>query len=237
MQNRVVDLSLKLESSAVILLMVATCFAVTPAQLNNATVLNAYTRHLVQATQDMVRITDKAARVNEKEILSDHFIRVGRHLQLLNLNLDALEKTILGDEQGFITRDQSKEIDALQAKLVAMGFRGKMQHSTEASRRATLAKIKKYGLKNYIRLTGKVWEQTGTNYVSPYAKLNGRPMFLEVSVGNPILPIICGGDWLAESGDFAAMAGIALVIPGLEELAPFLGAASGFVWFWGSRFC
>jgi len=69
------SLSRKLQALAMVRLMIATtlCFAD-----NNTTVLNAYIRHAVVASQDLnSMIADKAGTVSEQARLAEHFIRGG----------------------------------------------------------------------------------------------------------------------------------------------------------------
>jgi hypothetical protein len=219
----------KFTALAIVFLMVSLSFADT----NNSTLLNAYTRHTVQASQDIAKmVTDKAGTVAEQQVLSDHFIRLGRHVGLLNANVAAVESAILANPNAFVNGDWSREIATVQAKLNALGFKGKVPNPNAISRAKTLANIKQYGLKGYLGVIGAALEQQGGTLVSPYSYYTSPLSHARLL---PSRMPVCD-EWAQVAGDMGAMAGIALLV-GQPELSAMFGGSAGFIWFYAFYIC
>lgn len=228
-----VVISRKLNALSMICLMVASTLWASTAT-DNKTLLNAYVRHAVQASQDVVTMTKQGLNTDvvKQQILSDHLIRMGRHLQLLNMNLDKIEQYIREHENEFVNGDWSQQLSALQSKLSSRGYRLKLRNPDSTTRSRSLEQIKKYGLKGYLQLIGVASEMQGSKWVSPYSYYTD-PMS-HAHVMPAILPL-CVYDWHFASDTFFAAAAITAAF-GQEPEALALGAFGG-VFFFVDAFC
>jgi hypothetical protein len=221
-------LPLKLQAAAMTLLMVATCFAAVPA---NTTLLQAYTRHAIQASQDLVRILPSPATTTSKAIASDHLIRLGRHIQSLNEHLDEVEKAILANQDRFVHGDWSQEIHLLQERLTRMGYKAKLVSPDAPHRARLLASIKQHGLRGHLHLTGSAVELKGDLLVSPFAKVMDPYALMDVDF-NPIRPACAF--WQEVGAGWMALGAVAMLGTATAPLGTALAAAGGLMWLVGT---
>jgi len=225
---------LKLQAAATICLLVASCFAT----IQNTALLSAYTRHAVQASQDAHLLffsgTAATATVAGKEIMSEHLIRIGKHLQLLNQNMDNLEREILDHPNRFINGDWSKQYAVLQKKLNAMGFKGTLVSPSPQARAVILAHIRSVGLKQHIHMHGSMIEHKGGNLVAPFAHV-WEPIELTNASFSLVPVFLAGCDWwTGVGGDLMAVGAIATLFgPEAEPVAFALAATGGVAWLFG----